>query len=239
MEVQLVRRPAASCCHHALLLSSTSSLSTPSTASSQLRPLIANGLRGTRQKSTASRTKRALNIAPHPSFLASPADASNPATASGSHIIFNPPSSAPSVYHTPFKFLPKSDPRRRANLTASLFASSTTIKFNRDGAAAAAIAEKLPLVRPEAPKTYHLTEADVAEMRRLRAADPLTNSVSALATRFNCPKLFVVMCCHSNAKHQEEMAARKEAIKGRWGPRKTAAREDRQRRKQMLLDGLL
>jgi hypothetical protein len=238
MEVQLVRRPAASCCRHALLLSS-SSLSAPSTASNQLRPLIATGLRGTRQKSTASRTKRALNIPPHPSFLSSPTDTGNPAIASGSHIIFNPPSSAPSVYHTPFKFLPKTDPRRRANLTASLFSSSTTINFNPDGASAVAIAEKLPVVRPEPPKTYHLTEADVAEMRRLRATDPVTNSVTALATRYKCPKLFVVMCCHSNAKHQEEMAARKEAVRAKWGPRKAAAMEDRKRRKQMLLDGLL
>ncbi|KAK0626833.1 mitochondrial ribosomal protein subunit L20-domain-containing protein, partial [Immersiella caudata] len=194
---------------------------------------------GTRQKSTASRTKRALNIPPHSSFLSSPADTSDPTVATGSHIVFNPPSSAPSVYHTPFKFLPKSDPRRRANLTATLFGSSTTIKFNPDGDSATAIAERLPVVRPEGPKTYHLTEADVAEMRRLRYTDPVTNSVTALATRFKCPKLFVVMCCHSPAQHQKEAAARKEAVKNRWGPRKTAAREDRYRRKQMLLDGLL
>ncbi|KAK4453761.1 mitochondrial ribosomal protein subunit L20-domain-containing protein [Podospora aff. communis PSN243] len=238
MEVQLVRRPAASCSRHAFLLSSSALLS-PSAASNQLRPAIANALRGTRHKSSTSRTKRALNIAPHPSFLASPADASDPATATGSHIIFNPPSSAPSVYHTPFKFLPRSDPRRRANLAASLFSASTTIKFNHTGDSAAAVAERLPVVRPEPPKTYHLTEADVAEMRRLRYADPVTNSVTALATRYKCPKLFVVMCCHSPAKHQKEMAARKEAVKNKWGPRKTAAREERQRRKQMLLDGLL
>lgn len=102
-----------------------------------------------------------------------------------------------------------------------------------------AVAEKLPVVRPEAPKTYHLTEADVAEMRRLRTEDPAANSVTALATRFKCPKLFVLMCCHSNVQHQEEMAARKDAIKTRWGPRKAQAVEDRKRRKQMLMDGLL
>lgn len=237
MELQLVRRPAASCCRNALLLSSSPSIT--SAASSQLRSLIANGLRGTRQKSTTSRTKRALNIPPHPSFLSSPEDVTNPAVASGSHIIFNPPSSTPSVYHTPFKFLPKTDPRRRANLTATLFASSTTIKYNPSASDAVATVEKLPVLHPAPPKTYHLTEADVQEMRRLRATDPVKNSVTALATRYKCPKIFVLMCCHASASHNEEMAAQRKAIEAKWGPRKAAAVADRKRRRQMLLDGLL
>jgi len=32
---------------------------------------------------------------------------------SSSHVIFNPPPSAPNVYHTPIKFLPPDDPRRK------------------------------------------------------------------------------------------------------------------------------
>jgi len=96
---------------------------------------------------------------------------------------------------------------------------------------------KLPVVRPQPPKKYHLTPADVAEMRRLRKADPVTNSVTALATRFSCSKLFVMMCCHSTRQHQAEMKAHLEQLRSKWGPRKTAAFEERSRRWQMLLDG--
>ncbi|KAK3365820.1 mitochondrial ribosomal protein subunit L20-domain-containing protein [Lasiosphaeria ovina] len=75
---------------------------------------------GARFKSSTSRTKRALNVPPEPSF------AKRQDKTTG--IIFNPPSSSPSVFNTPFKFLPKCDPRRRANLP-SLFTLSTTTKF--------------------------------------------------------------------------------------------------------------
>ncbi|KAJ9156400.1 hypothetical protein NKR23_g1527, partial [Pleurostoma richardsiae] len=85
-----------------------------------------------RHKSTANRTKRALSVPPHPSFLAHGAPVEQQQQLQQDHIIFNPPSSAPSVFHTPFKFLPRSDPRRRANLTA-LFAQSTTIHLGGSG----------------------------------------------------------------------------------------------------------
>ncbi|KAK3377891.1 mitochondrial ribosomal protein subunit L20-domain-containing protein [Podospora didyma] len=119
MEAQLIRRPAAisSCCR--LLLPTSSSSTSRQLLSASKRLTIS----GDRQKSTRARMKRAMNVPPAQSFLMG-ADAS----AEADHIIFNPPSSAPSVFHTPFKFLPKSDPRRRANLP-SLFASSATIQF--------------------------------------------------------------------------------------------------------------
>lgn len=251
MEVQLTRRPAASCCHRLLL--SSSRRPSPST-----RPLRPSPPDAARHKSSTSRTKRALNIPPHPSFL-SPAGvpkpsnnaavgaAAAPTTAGGpspsSHIIFNPPSAAPSVYHTPFKFLPRSDPRRRAQLPANLFSSSATIQYNAATAAAPTTADvdptAFPQVKPHAGSLYHLSEADVAEMRRLRAEDPVKNSVTALATRFGCAKLFVMMCCTSSLEHRVKMKEAFAEVRAKWGPRKAKAFEDRQRRWEMMLKGEL
>jgi hypothetical protein len=166
-------------------------------------------------------------VPPHPSFLISSGQPKS------DHIIYNPPSSEPSIFHTPFKFLPKNDPRRRANLPAlfsSLAPSPTT--------------NKLPPLLPylptqEQPKIHHLTPEDVTEMRRLRAEDPLTNSVIALSQRFGCSKMFVMMCCHAPKEHQDRHKERLAAARERWGPKRAKAREDRVRRKEMLLRGEL
>ncbi|GAB1315059.1 54S ribosomal protein L20, mitochondrial [Madurella fahalii] len=206
---------------------------------------------GTRQKSSSARTRRALRIPPHPSFLSSNLDA-RPA---GDHIIFNPPASAPSVYHTPFKFLPKSDPRRRANLASALFASSTTVQYNDSsnsssshndsGEPTAATAppspEDLPVVNELdlRPTNHSVTKEDIEQMRALRLADPVANSVQTLAERFGCSKLFVMMCCQSPREHRDQVKAQEEAVKERWGPRRAAAREERRRRWEMVLNGEL
>ncbi|OIW23669.1 hypothetical protein CONLIGDRAFT_649688 [Coniochaeta ligniaria NRRL 30616] len=216
MEVQLqlsVRRAAAasrSC------QSSTSLLSPRIPSRQQIR-----------HQATSSRHKRALRVPPHPSFITSE---STPKT---DHIIFNPPSSEPSIFSTPFKFLPKNDPRRRANLPA-LFSSL----------APAPTTNKLPpllpfLPTPEQPKVHHLKPEDITEMRRLRAEDPVTNSVIALSNKFGCSKTFVMMCCHAPKEHQEKHRERLAGVRERWGPTRTKAREDRVRRKDMLLRGEL
>ncbi|KAK3944079.1 mitochondrial ribosomal protein subunit L20-domain-containing protein [Diplogelasinospora grovesii] len=220
MEAQLLRRPAASCKCLLKPSSSTTSASLPITA--------------IRTKLTASRHRRALNVPPHPSMLLTP-------SSSADHILFNPPSSAPSVYHTPFKFLPKSDPRRRANLP-SLFASSTTINYNPDSTSSSSSTTDLPPVVLEAElkqKTHHLTKEDVEEMRRLREQDPVANTVQNLANKFRCSKLFVMMCCQAPREYRDQKQAQMEAIKNRWGPRRSAAREDRKRRLDMLFRGEL
>lgn len=219
MEAQLLRRPAAAASSAARTWpSSTSLLKTSRPINQQLR-----------YKATVNRHKRALNVPPHPSFLAS-GSGQQPAPQTD-HIIYNPPSSEPSIFHTPFKFLPRSDPRRRANLPA-LFSSLTPSPAT----------DKLPpllpfLPTPEQPKIHHLTPKDVEQMRQLRAEDPVTNSVIALSNRFGCSKQFVMMCCHAPAEHQEKHKERLAAIRDRWGPTRTKAREDRYRRKQMLLRG--
>ncbi|TPX18065.1 uncharacterized protein E0L32_011884 [Thyridium curvatum] len=209
------------------------------------RALPANQIR---HQSSASRTKRALNIPPHPSFLtSSSSSAAAPTTQSSDHIIFNPPASAPSVYHTPFKFLPKSDPRRRANLNA-LFSSSTTVRFSDSSStspssAAAADGGAVPELPPRVEHDYyrasrhHLSKEDVAEMRRLRAQDPLAWSVHALAKKYDCSPIFVMMVVQASQEHKDQVRARLNGIRSRWGPKKAQAREDRRKRREMLYNG--
>lgn len=227
MEVRLLSRPASQCC-----LSSTSGRTT------SLLPLRPLHLTSRRHKSTSGRHRRSLNIQPHPSFLAPAGDSSTSsaraARSPSSHIVFNPPSSAPSVFHTPFKFLPKNDPRRRANLP-SLFDSSTTIAYSssNDGP------DPSSVVLPSKDRRHNVTEADVAEIRRLRAADPVTNSVGALARRYDCSHLFIMMCCQAPAEHAERHREALERVKSRWGHIRTKAREDRQRRRDMIFRGEL
>jgi len=240
MEVRLLTRPAAQCC-----------LSSASTAprSSFLIPQSLQ-ITSRRHKSTSGRARRSLTIQPHPSFLAGPGP-SDKAPGGGGHIVFNPPSSAPSVHHTPFKFLPKNDPRRRANLP-SLFESSTTISYGTAATASPSSSSKAPgaaehlglprLLHPSykfTEKRHTLSEDDVAEMRRLRVADPAANSVAALARRFDCSHLFVMMCCQAPPEHAARRREDLERVKSRWGAIRSRAREDRQRRRDMLFRGEL
>ncbi|KAK1770861.1 mitochondrial ribosomal protein subunit L20-domain-containing protein [Phialemonium atrogriseum] len=228
MELRMLTRPAAQCC----------------LSSARSSPLFPQPIHMTsrRAKSTAGRMKRALNIQPHPSFLVASGSSDK---APGGHIIFNPPSSAPSIYHTPFKFLPKNDPRRRANLP-SLFDSSTTISYSRSTSNPASSSSSSPptdlppVLHPSyahAEKLHNLTESDVASMRALRAADPAANSVAALARRFGCSHLFVLMCCQAPADHAARRREGLERVKARWGPVRARAREDRQRRRELLFRG--
>lgn len=222
MEVQLqlsVRRSAAAASRSC------------QSSTSLFAPRIPSSHQQVRHQATSSRHKRALRVPPHPSFIPSE---SSPKT---DHIIFNPPSAEPSIFSTPFKFLPKTDPRRRANLPA-LFSSLAP------PAPTTATSNKLPtllpfLPTPEQPKVHHLKPEDVTEMRQLRAEDPVRNSVVALAARFGCSKTFVMMCCHAPREHQEKHRERLAAVRERWGPKRTKAREDRVRRKDMLLRGEL
>jgi hypothetical protein len=166
-----------------------------------------------RHVSSFRRTKKMLLVQPDPSFTSS--------TGNQDHIIYNPPSSAPNVYHTPLKFLPKDDPRRRLHTllrptSASASASTTSLP---------------PAVRPVYEKKYHLKEADIAEIRRLRAEDPRQWTRVRLAEKFECSQFFVSLCC-SAPQIKEQRSTELEKIKEKWGRTKTEAREDRQTRKQ-------
>ncbi|KAH0431142.1 hypothetical protein CcaCcLH18_07320 [Colletotrichum camelliae] len=212
MEARTITRPAAT------LLRAAASKPSSSSPSLTLR----------RGHKTTTRTKKALKIAPHPDFL--------PSTA-GDTILINPPSAAPSVFHTPFKFLPPTDPRRRANLS-HLFASSSSATAT-PSAEGTKLPPALDVPSRGANPRYHLTPADVAEIRRLRAADPTRWSVSALARKFDCSEVFITICTPAPREHKEKLAQKLDTVKEGWGKIRTKAREDRSRRKEMLLRGEL
>jgi len=248
--------------------SSSSRQTPPSTASRLLLPptrtlLAPNSgpsLVAIRQKSTAARTRRALRVPPHPDFVIGPAPSRDGRSAKKSRflpgpdeVLFHPPAAAPSVYHTPLKFVPASDPRRRVALVGS------------DGdAAASPVADIGELFRRQAQRTAaasaisrapilgaagtaavqakkQLSEAEVAEMRRLRAADPARWTVRALARHFGAGEVFVMIATRgaAPANHLAEMQERLDRVRARWGVKKSAARTERARRRVMMGRGEL
>jgi hypothetical protein len=152
-------------------------------------------------------------------------------------IIFNPPSTPASVFHTPFKFLPEADPRRLGGLASFL---------SKEGS----VAEPDPAQLPEVPidrdswttrgePKYNVTFEDAMEMKRLRAEDPHMWTVHKLAAKFNCSPRFVVQCAPASKEYRLNQDRQLEAIKRRWGQKKTQARQDRAKRREMLLSNQL
>ncbi|PHH81073.1 hypothetical protein CDD80_3355 [Ophiocordyceps camponoti-rufipedis] len=193
------------------------------TATASIRHLFCRGHK------TTARTKRALKIAPHDSFLPDRSVHVGEATDS---IIYNPPASEASPAHTPFLFLPREDPRRRAlRELRGLGGTDTT------GHGAVTLPPALRW-RQNPPK-YHLDENALVEMRRLRAEDPIKWSVGHIAKKFDCSPIFVSMVAPAPPGHiawLKDKLARKMA---RWGPTKMQAWEDRKRRAEMLYRGEL
>ncbi|KAI9900797.1 hypothetical protein N3K66_005059 [Trichothecium roseum] len=210
-----VVRPAAQ------LLRSTCSRSTAATFS---RPSV-------RTMKTAARTKRALKIAPHPSFQP---DRNNPSK--GDSIIYNPPSSEATPFHTPFLFLPNNDPRRTVIERAR---GSNPQVLAKD--AVAASEEQLPpeMKYPRRTATYGLQEEEMLEMRKLRNEDPLKWSVNTLARKFNCSPVFVKIAAPAPKEHHEWLNAKRERKTQRWGAIKLKAMENRRRLTEMMYRGEL
>ncbi|KAL1897391.1 hypothetical protein Sste5346_004127 [Sporothrix stenoceras] len=235
------------------LFATTTSSTSPSSTS-----LIPHNIRiaDRRYQSSANRTKRALNIAPHASFLkggggrekAGVGSSSGSSTQvagalgtienSSTTVLYNPPASAPSVYQTPFKFLPKSDPRRRQNLTTLFAKASSTTALSSSSSEPAAPALRHSNFSP-APQKYHLSERDVEEIRRLRALDPIEWSVHRIAQHFQCSPIFVMMVVRSSAEHRDATKERVAAVRARWGPIRSKARAERVKRREMLYNGEL
>ncbi|KAI9709205.1 MAG: hypothetical protein M1812_007728 [Candelaria pacifica] len=165
-----------------------------------------------RHESSFRRTKQRLRLKPEASFA-------EPSTRQD-HIVFNPPSSEPSVYHTPSKFLPKNDQRQNPSTTRTSDDPSTPKIYLP------------PPVRKPYEKKYHLTEADISEIRRLRKEDPGVWTREKLAKKFNCSNLFVGIVCEASKEHKEKQLRILEAVKSRWGRRRREAREDRTRRRE-------
>jgi hypothetical protein len=185
------------------------------------QPLVA-----TRGHKTAVRTKRALKIAPHDSFLP---DRTTVFPAADS-IIYNPPSSEATPFHTPSIFMPENDARRRALQRME----------GHPGAPSGAQHELPPTMnyyrRAENP-SYHVTPEQIQEMRALRKQDPLTWTVSKLAAKFECSPVFVKLAAPASPEHVKWMKERDARREARWGPIKTRAMADRKRRREMVLRG--
>lgn len=162
-----------------------------------------------RHQSSYRRTKQRLRVKPDASFASS--------NQAREHIVYNPPSSAPSVYQTPNKFLPPNDARRSLQ--------SDKAQSQDSG--------NLPTVykNNEANK-YHLTPADIEEIRKLRLSDPMTWSRYKLAKRFDCSALFIAMVCEASPEKKQIQKQVLEAVQSRWGPKRRMAREDRQLRRE-------
>ncbi|KAI9858432.1 MAG: hypothetical protein M1824_004299 [Vezdaea acicularis] len=171
-----------------------------------------------RHESSYRRTNKKLRVKPDSSYLLS---ATSPQR---DHIIFNPPSSAPSVLQTPLKFLPKTDPRRTLFAASGLHSSVVVDQSVKSP-------QLPPPVRKPYEKSYHLTEKEVEEIRTLRTSDPEVWTRQKLAKRFNCSSLFVGMVCEASKEQKQRQAQKLEDVKARWGPRRRTAREDRARRR--------
>ncbi|KAH8688886.1 putative 60S ribosomal protein L20 [Talaromyces proteolyticus] len=165
---------------------------------------------GRRYQSSYQRTKRRLRIKPDASF--------RPSDEPHDQIIFNPPSSAPTVFHTPSKFLPEGDVRK--TLTTPLLSNDIT-------------PENLASATTKSQeKKYHLTKEDVMEIQKLRVQDPVTWSKWKLARRFECSPNFIHMVCQGIPQKYELQKKVLEAVTSRWGAKRRMAREDRQLRKE-------
>jgi len=173
-----------------------------------------------RHESSARRTTKRLRTKPDPSFTSS-----IPASQMNDHIVFNPPSSAPSPYHTPPVFLPPNDPRRKLLAQSHSHANPYDQPDRR----------LPPMLTGHRPyeKKYHLREKEIEEIRRLRTEDPFKWTRTKLAEKFDCSQFFVGMVCPASKekmdKHDEEI----ERIKAKWGRRKRYAREDRGKRREL------
>ncbi|KAL1310713.1 hypothetical protein AAFC00_000970 [Neodothiora populina] len=178
----------------------------------------------TRNVSSFRRTQKMLRV--------QPSDHHRKTTEATDHIIYNPPSSAPNVYHTPLKFLPANDPRRKLHSLAAATAAAASSSSTSPTSTAAEAAPLPPPVRPIQAKKYHLSASEVDEIRRLRTSDPRTWTRVKLAEKFGCSQFFVSLCA-SAPEVAEERKRELEEIKKRWGRSKTEAREDRLRRKEL------
>ncbi|GFP57020.1 54S ribosomal protein L20, mitochondrial [Trichoderma asperellum] len=182
---------------------------------------------------TTTRTKRALKIAPHDSFLPSRTSA-----AAADSIIYNPPSSEASPEHTPFIFLPRNDPRRQAILRLRSNSGGDPTAYDSSSITAESDLPPEMRYKRRQPK-YNLTKEHIEEMRRLRSEDPLTWSVQKLARKFECSTVFVQMAAPAPPEHLQWLKAKMDRKMERWGPKRTQAREDRKRRAEMLYRGEL
>lgn len=153
-------------------------------------------------------------------------------TPRGDTVVYNPPSAAPNVFHTPAIFLAKDDPRR------ALYARQQQLRSQEAGAAAKTPEEieasLPPAVHRPPEKRYNVGPKEIEEMRALRTADDATWTTGTLAKKFDCSRWFVNQVVRSSWERRVQL--REEEMRRRavlWGPRRTKARQDRVKRKAL------
>ena len=171
-----------------------------------------------RHESSARRTTKRLRTQPDPSFTSSISPSHGQ-----DHIVFNPPSSAPSVYHTPTAILPPNDPRRQLLAQAHSHANPYDQPNRR----------LPPPVSKPREKKYHLREKEIEEIRKLRTEDPFTWTRKKLAEKYDCSQFFVGLIVQASEERLEQQRKVLEDIKSKWGRRRRHAREDRTRRREL------
>lgn len=155
-------------------------------------------------------------------------------------IIHNPPSAAPTPYITPKLFLPTVDPRYEPPSESAILTSAPPANYApmnpRPEVTSSSTEEptKLPpaLTRPY-QKTYHLTEADIKKIQRLRGEKPDVYTRRKLAKMFGCSEFFVGMVAPTTEERKGEMRKRLEDVKAGWGRIRAFAREERGRRREL------
>lgn len=207
-----------------------------STAVRPLQPPTLLPRTQTRHESTTRRHKKLLTVQQAPSYTPTRPEPT---------LIFNPPSSAPSAYHTPLKFLPQNDARRalytsflststaRAHRTATSPVAAPGTPLSAASALPPVPSASLPApVRAPYEKKYHLTDVDIKEIQRLRAEDPDRWTRVRLAEKFGCSQFFVGMIA-KNKEKAERVAKEDERNRARWGERRRDAQVQRDRRKAL------
>ncbi|CAD6569237.1 MAG: hypothetical protein ASARMPREDX12_002264 [Alectoria sarmentosa] len=173
-----------------------------------------------RNESSARRTTKRLRTKPDPSFTSS-----IPASQVNNHIVFNPPSSAPSPYHTPPVFLPVNDPRRTL-LAQSHQHANPYDKPDKP---------LPPVLHKHKPyeKKYHLRQEEIEEIRRLRSKDPYKWTRAKLAEKFECSQFFIGMVAEAPSEKKIAEQRKLKEIQEKWGKRRRYAREDRGKRREL------
>lgn len=174
---------------------------------------------GSQARSVTTKTRQAAPGSPVATIFHPHRSAKNPRIFLPKGLVYNPPPSAPSPYQTPAAFLPKSEKRVHVKDAQEYDVS------------------KIPALHEpkQGVQKYHLSEADILEMQRLRESEPQTWSTKRLAEKFGCSTFVVMACTEPPAEHRREMLGRLDTIKSKWTKKKQKVMRDRQARKSFWL----
>ena len=129
-------------------------------------------------------------------------------------------------------------PKRQTKLSAPIVSTQklddgSTFTTRQPTSVAAAVESLPPPIRPIKEKKYHLTEVEVAEIRRLRAEDPNYWTRKKLADKFECSQYFVGFVAPLPQEAIQEMIEKKKQKEERYGERKKLAIRMRQKRRKL------